>query len=114
MEHFGVGGAPDWARLALDRSDVLDVGGVVGLIARLAAEPGVEKLGELGLRGRPQADREGVGVIPPSRPVGGLRVDAEGRPNAVHLVRRYRRARPGPAADDRLIGAALGDVAGGA
>ena len=46
-------------------------------------------------------------------PVGGLGIEAEGGAHTLDLVRRDRGAGPGPAADDRLLGAALGDVASG-
>ena len=60
-----------------------------------------------------QAEREHVRVVPAPRARGGRGVGAERRPDARHLVGRDRRARAGPAADDRLLGAALGDVACG-
>src|SRR5215207_2651116 len=96
---------------ALDLRDVIDVRRVVGIGARLAAEPGVEDLPELGLRGRPQADRERVRVVPLPRAVGRLGVEAEGGAHPGDLVCRDRRAGPRPAAHHRLLGAALGDVA---
>src|SRR5204862_4785334 len=40
-------------------------------------------------------------------------VGAQGGPDARHLVRGHRGSRAGPAADDRLLGAAVHDVAGG-
>ena len=83
---------------------------VVG--ARRGREPGVEDLGELRLGGRAQAEGEHVRVVPPPRAGGGRGVAAQRRADARDLVRRDRRARPGPAADDGLLGAALDDVAG--
>ena len=101
------------ASAPLDRFQVLDVGAVGGVVARLGLEPGVEDLGQLGLRGGAQAEREGVGVVPAPRAGGRGRVAAEGGANARDLVRGDRGSGAGPAADDRLLGAAAGDVARG-
>src|SRR3954468_14067624 len=97
----------------LDLGEVGDVVGVAGVGAGIGLEPGVEDLLELGARGRAQAEREHVGVVPAPRPRGGLGVAAQRRPHARDLVGGDRRAGPGPAAHDRLRGAALGHVARG-
>ncbi len=60
-----------------------------------------------------QAEREHVGVVPAPRARGRGRVEAQRRADAADLVGGDRRARARPAADDRLLGAPLGDVAGG-
>ena len=84
--------------------------------SRLAAgrgrEPRVEDLRELSLARQAQRQREHVGVVPAPRALGGGRVGAQRGADAGDLVRRDRRARARPAADDGLVGAALGDVAG--
>ena len=98
---------------AVDLGHVLDVGLVVGVVAGLGGEPAVEDLAQHGLRGRAQAEREHVRVVPRPRAARGLGVAAQRGPHAAHLVGGDRGAGPGPAADDSLLGAALGDVAGG-
>src|SRR3954471_16850384 len=97
----------------LDLGEVGDVVGVAGVGAGIGLEPGVEDLLQLGARGRAQAEREHVGVVPAPRPRGGLGVAAQRRPHARDLVGGDRRAGAGPAAHDRLRGAALGHVARG-
>src|SRR5581483_5523037 len=94
-----------------DLAEVLDVRAVLRLLARLGREPGVEDLPELCLRGAAQAQREDVRVVPAARALRGRGVEAERRTDRGDLVRGDRGAGPGPAADDRLLGAALGDVA---
>ncbi len=99
---------------ATDAHDLAQMGDVlrVGRIrARPAAEPGVEDLFELGLRGRAEAEREHVGVVPAPRPLGGLSIAAQRGPDARHLVGRDRGFGPCPARDDRLFGPAVGHVA---
>src|SRR6185312_7075755 len=63
-------------------------------------------------RGRPEAERQDVRVVVGPRAPGRLGVGAERGPDAADLVGGDRRARPGPAADDPLIGAPLGHGAG--
>ena len=76
-------------------------------------EPAVEDLPEQRLARGAQGQGEHVGVVPAPRAAGGLGVGAERGADARHLVRGDRGARAGPAADDALLGAALGHVAGG-
>ena len=84
----------------------------LGLVARRAREPGVEDLLELGRRRRAQAQSEHVGVVPAPRARRGRRVAAQRRPDPENLVGRDRGAGPRPARDDRLLGPAVGHVAG--
>src|SRR3954454_25223620 len=79
-------------------ADVIDVRAVVRIVARLGLEPAVEDLAEHRLRGGAKAERQHIGVVPRARPATRLGVAAEGRAHAGDLVRRDRRARPGPAA----------------
>src|SRR4051794_37506200 len=79
----GAGGGPDGScresgdsPAALDLGDVLDVGGILLVAARPTAEPGVEDLGKLRLGGCPEAEGKGVGVVPSTRALGGLGVQA--------------------------------------
>src|SRR5687767_5589552 len=74
----------------LTRVEVAQVGDVLpvlGFGARLAPEPCVQDLAELGGGSRAQAERQDVGVVPAPRPVGSRGVAAEGRANARDLVR---------------------------
>ena len=71
-----------------------------------------DKLRQLGFGGGTQAEREDVGVVPAPRTLCGCGVATQRCADAGHLVGGDRGAGPGPAADDRLLGPALGDVAG--
>src|SRR4051794_39091041 len=71
---------------ALDGPHVLDVGAVAGVLARAGGEPPVEDLGELGLAGRAQREREHVGVVPPARALGRGGVGAQRGADALDLV----------------------------
>ena len=97
----------------LDLVQVLDVRPVVVVRRRPGGEPGVEDLGEHRLGGGAQREREHVGVVPLAGAGGGLGVAAQRGADAGDLVGGDRGARAGPAGDDGLVGAALGDVAGG-
>ena len=92
---------------------VLDVGPVLGILAGRGLEPAVEDLAQHRLRGRAQAERQDVGVVPGARAASGLGVAAERGAHAGDLVGGDRGAGAGPAADDPLLGAAFGDVACG-
>ena len=73
------------ARL-LELAQVSDVRAVVGLAARLAGEPGVEDLPQLGLGGRAQRQCQHVGVVPSPRPFRGGRVAAQRRRTRTSLA----------------------------
>ncbi len=65
------------------------------------------------LAGGAQGEGEYVGVVPAAGAACGLGVRAQRRADAGHLVGGDRGAGAGPAAHDALLGASLGDVAGG-
>src|SRR5690348_12760627 len=71
---------------AFDVGQMRDVVDIVRVGARGTGEPRVEDLLELGHRGGAQAQRQHVGVVPLTRPVGGRRVGAQGCPDPGDLV----------------------------
>src|SRR4029453_6886540 len=93
-------------------ADVLDVGLVFRIVARLGLEPAAEYLPEAGFRRRPKAESKHVRVVPRPRAARRLRVATEGGTNARDLVRGDRRAGAGPAANDPLLGSAFRYVSG--
>src|SRR3954454_9541987 len=71
---------------ALDVPHVLDVGAVAGVLARPGGEPRVDELGELGLAGRAQRERERIVVVPPACALGAGRVFAQRGADSLDLV----------------------------
>ena len=100
-------------RCPLDLGQVFDVGAVVvvalGRPPNQASRISPSSASEVARR----LSARHVGVVPAPRAVGGRGVDAQRGPDPGDLVGRDRGPGPGPAADDRLLGAPRRRLAGG-
>ncbi len=111
-----VAGSYGHVRRAPRSPRVVDVRAVPGVIARLALEPGVEDLAE---QRPPLVERRLTAPARSRRSRRALHAPSRRRAHSAartprHLVGGDRCPGSRPAAHDRLVGAAFGDVAGGA
>src|SRR5690349_3229440 len=95
--------------LGLDREDLAEPAAVARLPAELRAEEGEDALPGRLRADHPRAEGQDVHVVVLDALVGGIRVVADGGPDAADLVRRDARAHAGAADEDPAVRVPVAD-----